>query len=77
MAWNCCIVPSGMVTAPGDTVSETIAGAPTVSVVAAVTVPCVALIVVVPVPALVATPDVLMIATVADELAHCTVPLTS
>jgi len=77
MAVNCCVAPSGIAAAVGDTANDTMAGGPTVSVVEAVTVPNAAVIVAVPVPALVARPVALITATVADEELHCTVAVTS
>lgn len=77
MAWNCSVVPSGIVEADGVTAKETIAGAPTVNGVEAVAVPCVAVMVAVPVPALVANPLALTTTTVADEELHSAVPVKS
>ena len=77
MAWNCCVVPSGITAAVGDTANDTIAACPTVNVVDDVTVPCVAVIAAVPVPALVASPVALITATIADDELHCAVPVTS
>ena len=77
MAWNCCVMPSEIAAVEGDTVSDTIAASPTVSVVDVVTVPSVAVIVAVPVPALVASPVAFITATIADEEVHCTVAVRS